>query len=120
MSIVDTELEALASRPVIYRSLSEVAKRFPANKTDRPVHVATLTRWVLVGVKLSVGRRLKLRAVRFPGGWRTTDAWVEEFLSAITADRMGDDATLPETIRTPAKRRRELARVDRDLSKAGF
>jgi hypothetical protein len=48
---------------------------------------ASLTRWIEDGVKLRDGSRLRLRAVRFPVGWRTTDQWVSEFVSALTADK---------------------------------
>jgi hypothetical protein len=46
-----------------------------------------VTRWIEGGAKLRDGSRLRLRAVRFPAGWRTTDQWLAEFISALTADK---------------------------------
>ena len=107
----DNEIKRLTDDSLIYRSLSQVARRLPPNRGNKPVHPATLTRWILEGVVLSDGSRIKLRAVRFPSAWLTTDTWVEDFLEAITADRMGEKpAPIPareRNIRTPAKRRRE-------------
>jgi hypothetical protein len=111
-------------RPVTYRSLSQVARRFPPNKGDKPVHPATLTRWILEGIALSDGSRVKLRAVRFPAGWRTTNEWVDDFLEAMTAARTADRLTVGRArngfIRTPAKRRRDHKRAKGELKRSGF
>jgi hypothetical protein len=48
---------------------------------------AAVTRWITDGVTMRDGSRLRLRAVRFPAGWRTTDEWVSEFISALTTDK---------------------------------
>jgi hypothetical protein len=101
-----------------YRGLAEIARRFPSNREDKPIHVATLTRWILKGCRASDGSQIKLRAVRFPAGWRTTDEWVAHFLDEITRDRQGvlDDRTNP--IRSSAQRRREIERADRECTAA--
>ncbi len=113
--------DAMTSPPTVYRSLSQIARRFPPNKGDKPVHPATLTRWILEGCALSDGSRLKLRAVRFPAGWRVTDQWVDEFLEAITTSRLaGNLVTSQTSIRTPAKRRRDHRRAKGELKAAGF
>jgi hypothetical protein len=78
-----------------YRSLQQIARRFPPGKQDKPVHPATLTKWIRQGIALSDGSKLRLRAVRFPAGWRTRTEWVDEFLEAITADRIGAPAHDP-------------------------
>jgi hypothetical protein len=103
----------------VYRSLAQFARRFPWNKESRPVHVATLTRWILKGCRASAGTRIKLRATRFPAGWRTTDEWVAEFLDALTADRAGLAAPAPSS-RAPDRRRRDIERAERELAAAGF
>jgi hypothetical protein len=56
------------------------------------VSTATLKRWALKGAALSDGSRLKLRAIRLPSGFRFTEAWVEEFVSVLTKDRLGQPA----------------------------
>jgi hypothetical protein len=108
------------SPPVIYRSLQQIARRFPPSKGDKPLHPATLTRWILEGVSLSDGSSIKLRAVRFPAGWRSTDEWVDDFLEAITAKRfVGELVTSRNSIRASAKRRRSQARAKKELKAAG-
>ena len=49
-------------------------------------------RWLLEGVKLRNGGRLKPRAYRLPSGFRTTEAWLNEFVQALTQDRLGQVA----------------------------
>jgi hypothetical protein len=46
-------------------------------------------RWLLEGVKLRSGGRLKPRAYRLPSGFRTTEQWLDEFIQALTQDRLG-------------------------------
>jgi hypothetical protein len=74
--------------PDDYRTLSEVARGFPPNRSDKPVHRQTLKRWIEQGIRTSDGGRVRLRAVRFPAGWRTRDEWVEDFLASLTVDRV--------------------------------
>jgi hypothetical protein len=117
----DMPNEVKKSPPVLYRSLSQIARRFPPNKGDKPVHPATLTRWILEGSALSDGSRVKLRAVRFPAGWRTTDDWVNEFLEAITTNRFeGKLVTSQSSIRKPVERRRSHAKAKKELKASGF
>jgi hypothetical protein len=109
-------------RPNVYRSLRQIARRFPPNKADKAVHPATLTRWILKGIPLSDGSRVKLEAVRFPAGWRSTDEWVDDFLEALTAARTESKLTSGQTgaVRSPAKRQRDYSRAKRELKAAGF
>jgi hypothetical protein len=51
------------------------------------VSTAAVTRWIVDGAKLRGGGRLKLRSIRLPGGFRTTEQWLNEFVAALTADR---------------------------------
>ena len=69
----------------VYLSLSQAARRFPPTKTDRPVHVSTLTRWIVKGARAVDGTRIKLEARRFPCGWKVTDRAIERFLNRLTA-----------------------------------
>ena len=118
-------LEALASHPRHYRSLAEAARLFPSSRNGRPVHVATLTRWINDGVRGRDGQVIRLRATRLPGRWVVTDAAVDEFLDALTRDRA--DNTAPNTVspgtadvHPPVRRRRELERTSRKLDEFGI
>jgi hypothetical protein len=103
-----------------YRGLAEIARRFPSNREDKQVHIATLTRWILKGCRASDGSQIKLRAVRFPAGWRTTDEWVSDFLDEITRDRHGVLDARTNLIHASAQRRREIERADRECKAAGL
>jgi hypothetical protein len=103
------------------RPFSEITKLIRPGRNGRSIHVSTLSRWRSPGVARSDGSRITLRAIRFPGGWRTTPEWVTEFLDAVTAEKSGTQPTpAPHSIHTPARRRRELDRVERKLAAAGF
>jgi hypothetical protein len=39
------------------------------------------------GAKLKDGRTLQLRAIAVPGGFRTTEQWLFEFINELTRDR---------------------------------
>lgn len=101
-------------------SLPEVARKLPPNRGSKPVHPATLTRWIRRGVLSSDGKRIRLKAMRLPGGWRTTPEWVNRFLERITSDRIeasGDDAS---EIRSPSERERASTRARQELKASGF
>ena len=98
----------------------EIARQIPSSRNGKPVHVATIGRWREPGVRAKNGSRIKLRCVRFPGGWRTTVEWVRQFLDAVTLDRSGEAAPTPAPIRLSARRRREIERAKRELAEAGY
>jgi hypothetical protein len=107
---------------VTYLTLSHVAKRFPPFRNGRPVHVATITRWIVQGVRLRDGSRLHLCAVRLPGRWVVETRAVDEFLESLTLDRAGDSnprATNPAATAS-ASRRRAAERADQKLARRGF
>jgi hypothetical protein len=60
------------------RRLKDFAGRFGAD------HFDTMTRWVKRGTRAPNGQRIKLKAVRVPAGWRTTEEWVQQFIEELT------------------------------------
>lgn len=114
-----------------YLTLSQVTRRFPPSRCGRPVHVATVTRWITEGARLRDGTRLSLRATRLPGRWVVEPEAVEEFLTALTADRSADlnagRASIPAKSelrtaadRTTAARRKAHAEAARELDEIGI
>lgn len=84
--------------------LAEVSRNLGrAGRGGSAIHAATLTRWILTGVLLRNGARLRLRAIRAGSKWLTRMEWVTAFLEAQTADRLGTEPA--PAIRTPAERR---------------
>ena len=71
------------------------------------VHVATVSRWILKGVPGQAGgERIRLDAIRIPGGWRILPSDLERFLRVVRHDH----ATATEApIRVPT----ETCRVSR-------
>jgi hypothetical protein len=72
---------------------AQIGRQCPENRPGVSVSPTTVTRWVVVGVRLRDGSRLKLPAVRYPGGWRIAEDDFEQFIARLTADRTGDLAS---------------------------
>jgi hypothetical protein len=82
-------------------------------------HPSAPVRWIQDGALLSTGERLRLVALRTPGGWRVRREDLDRFLETVTADRLRPDR-VPKTEKQGRKRREELARVGAALKDAGF
>lgn len=85
-------------------NLAQAAKLLGSNHGDRPIHSATLTRWIVSGVKARDGSRLRLKALKLPGGWRVRPEDLEAFFIALTADRLADaghDEGEPAPVKPP-------------------
>ena len=67
-----------------YLTLPQVAGQLPAGRTGKPAYSSTIARWIIHGVRITGGRRVMLRGVRLPGGWRTRQEWVDAFLEELT------------------------------------
>jgi hypothetical protein len=99
--------------------------RFPS-RDGKPGHTSKAIRWILDGAKLRAGGRLRLQAVRGPGGWLCRDSWITEFLEELTADRMavvhakdpGKAPAAPGT-RSDAARRMAADQAMRELAELG-
>jgi hypothetical protein len=111
---IDQCIEPLKTCPVRRYDLAEAARLF----FDSPPHPASMTRWILQGILLRSGDRLKLKAERHPNRWVVTEASVRDFIAALTADRLGEPA--PPPAEATAARRRVLERVDAELSRIGI
>jgi hypothetical protein len=98
-------------------------------RDGKPPHVSTLIRWATRGTRLRDGSRVRLRAVKTPGGWRSSAEWVTQFLDILTRDRLGADSDDAEpgasatvttpTPRPPAPRRRSARERDAAATRAG-
>src|SRR5262245_55893410 len=99
---------------VEYRPLSAVRARFPGTRTNGLLHLSTLIRWCTRGIRLPDGSRVRRRGIRARCRWLTTDAWVDEFIAALTAAHVGQDDA--PAIRTPTRRQRDSEEAGRELS----
>jgi hypothetical protein len=98
--------------------LTQAAKRFPPYRRGRPVTLGCVLRWILQGVRLPDGSRVRLEGARLAGRWLTTAGAIARFL-AVQSPQL-EDAERPALPRTPGKRRRAIERAGRELDKVGI
>jgi hypothetical protein len=96
-------------------SLAQAAKILPPGRNGRSTHVATLSRWIVRGV-----RGVRLDAARIGGRWITSEEAIDRFSSALTADRLPANQPMMTAAKVTATRQRELERVDRELVALGL
>lgn len=114
----------LHEEPLI--SLSQAAARFPGHRGAKRLHPATLTRWILNGVKAVDGHRVKLEAIRLGARWLTSEAALQRFADALGTPPDGgtcSGANTPPNDRTPPRspsaRQAESERADAELRAMG-
>jgi hypothetical protein len=95
-------------------SLSQAAARFPGHRGAKRLHPATLTRWILKGVRAVDGRRVKLEAIRVGCRWLTSEPALQRF-----ADALGNPPDEKPPPRTPTARQRASERADAELRAMG-
>jgi len=62
-------------------TLVEAARKLPAGRGGRPTHTSTIYRWVVDGV-----RGVRLDGLRLGGRWLTSEAALQRFAVALSAD----------------------------------
>lgn len=95
-------------------TLTQAAGRLPGAKGCRHPNPTTLLRWVIRGAKARDGRRVRLDAVKLPGGWRTSAEALGRFLAAI-----GPEEPAPARP-SPAARRKAGEAAGRRLEAMGL
>jgi hypothetical protein len=101
--------------------LHEAAKLYPSFRNDRPTHVSTVLRHITKGVRSSNCETVHLEGARLGGRWITSVEAVQRFMERLTTCAVGNasNASAP-SIRTTARRLRELAEADAELDRAGI
>jgi hypothetical protein len=96
-------------------SLVQAARMMPRGRRDGAVHLSTVLRWILRGVKRPDGETVKLEAIRIGCRWLT---------SVESLQRFGDELTPcdahAEVPRTPGKRERAIRRAEKELERIGI
>lgn len=95
--------------------LAAAAKFIPGTTTKNP-RPETLYRWCTSGARAADGTRTKLEHVRVGSRIVTSRAAIQRFLMRLTS---GTTAPAP-TVRTPAQRRRDHERAEKELEAAGW
>jgi hypothetical protein len=94
-------------------TLAQAAARYPGHRGAVRLHPATITRWILRGVRALDGQRVRLEAVRVGCRWLTSEAALARFAAALA---MSCDPTPP---RSPAARNKAAEAAARELEKLG-
>ena len=85
--------------------LRDIAERFG-------VDPSVAFRWMQRGLPDGKGGRVRLAAIRFGKGWRSSEAALRRFLAALP---QGGSTPAQATIRSPSKRERDSARAQETL-----
>ena len=80
------------------------------------VHPSAPVRWMRRGTVLSDGSRVCLKHLRLPGGFRTTQSWLDAFLRVVADDKVGTPDETPK----PVPKSERVARMRAGLAAAGF
>lgn len=96
-------------------SLAQAAKKFPGHRGADRLHPATLTRWILAGVKTHDGKRVRLEAVRGGHRWLTSELSLARFVAALTPLADPLDGTPTPATHSPAKQQRAADRAGAEL-----
>jgi hypothetical protein len=98
-------------------SLTQAARRLPPGRSNRPVSLSCVLRWVLNGTPGPDGKRVRLDACRVGGRWLTSVEALQRFADLLTPQL--DEGTVL-TPRTPGKRRTASERASKELEAAGI
>ncbi len=98
-----------------YKSLQQASRLLPPGRNGRPVHIATLIRWITSGSRGPSGEAIRLRAIRMGHRWLTTREWLDEFAQRLTPT-YGDEPP----VRPSTAGRRSAERVARELDSIGI
>lgn len=91
-------------------TLSQLAKRLPRHRNDRPVHPSTCHRWRSPGV-----RGVRLECVRIGGIWHTSWESFQRFCDLLTSVAQGSSAGAPHPPAAASKGRDHQDRVEQEL-----
>ncbi len=95
-------------------TLSQLAKRLPRHRNDRPVHPSTCHRWRSPGV-----RGVRLECLRIGGIWHTSWQAFQRFCERLTALEDGTSASASPVATERVGDEGHQDRVERDLRERG-
>jgi hypothetical protein len=95
--------------------LAELAKLLPRGRDGRPVHVSTIHRWILRGLRTPEGV-IRLEATRVGGRWMVSEAGLRQFTERLTHARRSQQSATPATERRSVR----AERTEAELRALGF
>jgi hypothetical protein len=91
-------------------SISQASRRFPPYRENKPIAPSTVFRWMLNGVRLPDGSRVRLEAVRLGGRWLTSAPAIERFIARQTPSLETDSGPRSRSARTNTLAAEQAAR----------
>jgi hypothetical protein len=98
-------------------SLSQLTRLLPPGRSNRPVTISCVLRWIMDGMKDHNGQIVRLEGIRVGGRWLTSIEALNRFADRLTPNLDGQHPTLP---RSPTARKRESERAALELEKLGI
>jgi len=94
-------------------------EEFSTSQAARQVQTApsTIFRWIVHGVRIPGGQRLRLRAKRIGGAWRVEKAALDDFIRLLTEAHRPEQA--PPLPRSSGRRQHAADRAGRRLAEMG-
>ena len=80
------------------------------------IHPSAPVRWMRHGTLLADGSRVRLQHLRLPGGFRTTQEWLDVFLRAVADGR----SAKPDETAKPSPKAPRVAMMRAGLAENGF
>ena len=99
-------------------ALADARNSLPPIRAGKRIHVATMIRWIMRGVRSPSGTLVRLEAARLGSRWITTKQALQRFLEAITPIFSGESS--PPARRTMRQRRQGAARAGKQLAADGI
>lgn len=98
--------------PIPLGQVPKMVSWLPCRRQGKRLHISTVFRWALRGV-----RGVRLETIRIGGTLCTSEEALVRFFQHLSGDGPAPPAT---PARTSRARRREIARAQRDLQRAGI
>jgi hypothetical protein len=103
-----------AEKPI---RLAEAAQIAGTGRGGRPIHISTILRWILSGVRSPSGIKIRLDGVRLGHHWCTSREAMQRFAERLTPAPTSDPGPAP---RTAGKRQRDSERAAAQLAEIGI
>lgn len=87
-------------------------------RDGKPVHPATLSRWIGQGIRLADGTRLRLEAITIGSKWVTSRAALIRFIEKQQLQQSADCAA-EDAVRSPSSFDRSAKRAGDELQRMG-
>ena len=97
-------------------TLKQATRLLPRSTRDNHLHVSTLYRWAIGGVRSKDGMNVRLETVKIGGIAYTSQEALQRFFDRLS----GDTAVITPPTITSRQRLRQIQRAEEELRRAGL